>query len=88
MDPLVRHIRAPNLRELDISTHHFTGFVPEFRQYFPRLETLVATKGSFEWVEQVAVRGLRLLDLTDNLVKDHDGKLRGSCARMGTRILL
>ena len=88
IDPLVRHLRAPNLKELDMSTHQFTGLVPDFRRHFPRLESLLACKGSFDRVEAISLKGLRLLDLKENLVKDHDGKLRGLSARMGTRILL
>lgn len=52
VDPLVKHLKAPNLRELDISSHELTGFVPEFQQHFPNLRHLNASRGQFEFVEE------------------------------------
>ena len=88
VDPLVRYLNAPELRELDISGHEFTGFVPEFQQFFPKLRCLLARRGQFEFVEETAMRGLRLLDLSENCVNDKDGKLRETGANLGVEVLV
>ena len=88
VDPLVKYLKAPELRELDISSHEFTGFVPEFRKYFPQLKSLVASKGQFEFVEEAAMRGLQVLDLTENCINDGDGKVRELGVGMGVKVLV
>ena len=88
VDPLVKYLKAPELQELDISSHEFTGFVPEFQQIFPKLRTLIASRGQFEFVEEAAMRGLRVLDLTENLVKDIDGKLREMGVGLGVEVIV
>ena len=88
VDPLVKYLKAPELEELDISSHEFTGFVPEFQQIFPKLTSLIASRGQFEFVEEAAMRGLGFLDLTENLVKDEDGKLKEMGAGLGVEVML
>lgn len=88
IEPIVRHLRAPSLRELDISNHALTGFVPEFQKYYPKLRHLIASQGQFESVEESAMRGLSLLDLTDNLISDQDGKLKDMATRLGVEVLI
>lgn len=88
VDPLVKYLKAPELEELDISSHEFTGFVPEFQQIFPKLRSLIASRGQFEFVEEAAMRGLRLLDLTENLVKDGEGKLKEMGAGLGVEVMV
>ncbi len=88
VDPLVKYLKAPELQKLDISSHEFTGFVPEFQQIFPKLRSLVASRGQFEFVEEAAMRGLRLLDLTENLIKDEDDKLKDMGKGLGVEVMV
>ena len=88
VDPLVKYLKAPELRELDISNHEFTGFVPQFQQFFPKLIHVNASRGQFEFIDEAAWRGLKHLDLTDNLIQDQEGKLRDMAIGLGVEVLV
>ena len=89
IEPLVRFLKAPNLEELDISQHNLSGFVPELQRFFPRIQTLLANNGQFSWLEEVAVKGLRLIDLTNNNIGEEDrDRYTSMCAGLGARLLL
>lgn len=88
LEPLCKHLYAPNLRVLDISNHHLQGSVPNLQRYFPRLDTLIAKNGLFEHVDESATSGLTHVDLSNNRVTDDDGRLEEQCRQQGTELVL
>ncbi|RMD39864.1 hypothetical protein DV735_g5256, partial [Chaetothyriales sp. CBS 134920] len=64
--PLLTQLKAPHLRELNISCHRLTGPLPEVRTAFPTCTTLLATDNWFSAVGVNAVRGLEVLDIRNN----------------------
>jgi len=69
LDTLTTHLKAPNLRELNISCHRMTGHLPCVRTYYPLLTTLLASDNWFESIDVEAVRGLEVLDIRNNEVE-------------------
>jgi hypothetical protein len=88
IEPLVKHLIAPNLKELDISDHQLEGSVPDLQKFFPRLERVIASNGSFDVLPQDTGVGLRVLDLSDNLVSDQDGSLAEQYHELGTKLII
>lgn len=88
LEPLMRHLRAPNLKELDISDHCLDGPVPHLQRFFPKLHTLIARGGRFEHLDEAAVAGLAFVDLSDNLLGAADDQLMERCHELGTRLVL
>jgi Leucine-rich repeat (LRR) protein len=88
LEPLIKHLRAPNLRELDISGHQLVGEVPHLQRYFPRLQTLIARRGSFEHLDEAAVAGLSFVDLSENLLGEPSSQLLDRCEELGTKLVL
>lgn len=88
LEPLVRHLRAPNLTELNISQHCLEGSLPQLQRYFPKLETLIARDGLLDQVDESATEGLSLVDLSNNRVSDADGSLCDRCKQQGTELVL
>lgn len=88
LEPLMKHLRAPNLRELDISDHQLVGEVPHLQRYFPRLQKLIAKGGRFEHFDEAAVAGLEFVDLSDNLLGESDPQLLDRCEELGIKLVL
>jgi hypothetical protein len=88
IDPLTTYLKAPELRELDISGHELTGFVPALRQFFAKLIVLDANGGQFEFVEETAVVGLKRIDLRGNQLGQREDQVRKMGERLGTLIQL
>ena len=88
LEPLIKHLRAPNLRELDISNHQLDGSVPHLQRFFPKLHTLIARGGRFEYLDESAVVGLTLIDLSDNQLRNASDQLLQRCEELGTRLVL
>jgi hypothetical protein len=86
IDPLTAYLKAPELRELDISGHELTGFVPELRQYFGKLIVLDASGGQFEFIEETALKGLKRIDLRGNRLGQREDQVRQMGERLGTLI--
>lgn len=88
LEPLIKHLRAPNLKELDISDHQLDGRVPHLQRFFPKLQTLIARGGRFEHLDEGAVAGLALVDLSDNRLGNANDDLRQRCEELGTTLVL
>ncbi|RMZ89297.1 hypothetical protein DV736_g3475, partial [Chaetothyriales sp. CBS 134916] len=84
LDTLLTWLKAPQLRELNISCHRLTGQLPHVRSWYPNCTTLLATDNWFSSVDVDAVRGLEVLDIRNNeigslpptvgLLGNHTGK--------------
>lgn len=88
LEPLCRHLYAPNLRELNISNHRLRGSVPQLQRYFPKLDTLIARNGKFEQLDMDVISALTRIDLSGNRLVDTDGLLGERCRREGTELVL
>lgn len=69
LETLTTYLKAPNLRELNISCHRMTGHLPLVRTYYPLLTTLLASDNWFESIDVEAVRGLEVLDIRNNEIE-------------------
>jgi len=69
LDTLTTYLKAPELRELNISCHRMTGHVPWVRACYPALTILLASDNWFESIDVEAVRGLEVLDIRNNEVE-------------------
>ena len=70
LDGLTTCLRAPELREVNISCHRLAGHVPWVRAWWPKVTTLLATDNWFTSVDVEGVRGLEVLDIRNNEI-DH-----------------
>lgn len=68
LDTLTTYLKAPELKELNISCHRLTGHIPWVRAWYPSLTTLLASDNWFESIDVEAVRGLEVLDIRNNEV--------------------
>lgn len=68
LDTLTTYLKAPELRELNISCHRLTGHIPWVRAWYPCITTLLASDNWFESIDVEAVRGLEVLDIRNNEV--------------------
>ncbi|KIW64403.1 hypothetical protein PV04_09338 [Phialophora macrospora] len=69
LDALTTHLRAPELREINISCHRLAGHVPWVRAWWPKVTTLLATDNWFTSVDVEGVRGLEVLDIRNNEIE-------------------
>ena len=88
LEPLCKHLYAPNLRELNISNHKLSGSVPQLQRYFPKLDTLIASNGLFDHIDEAVTSSLTRIDLSNNRVSDNDGSLNERCRRQSTELVL
>lgn len=88
LEPLCKHLYAPNLRVLNISNHRLRGSVPQLQRYFPKLDTLIASNGKFEHLDESVISSLTRIDLSNNNLTDTDGSLCERCRRQGTELVL
>lgn len=70
LDTLTTYLKAPELKELNISCHRLTGHIPWVRAWYPAMTTLLASDNWFESIDVEAVRGLEVLDIRNNEI-DH-----------------
>ncbi|EXJ84564.1 hypothetical protein A1O3_05233 [Capronia epimyces CBS 606.96] len=75
LDALTTYLKAPCLRELNISCHRLTGRVPWVRAWWPSCHTLLATDNWFTSVEVEGVRGLEVLDIRNNEIESLPPKI-------------
>jgi Leucine-rich repeat (LRR) protein len=75
LDALTTHLRAPELKELNISCHRLTGHVPWVRAWYPKCTTLLATDNWFSSVDVEGMRGLEVLDVRNNEIEALPPKL-------------
>ncbi|KAK5939353.1 hypothetical protein PMZ80_008657 [Knufia obscura] len=69
LDTLTTYLKAPDLRELNISCHRMAGHLPWVRAWYPSLTTLLASDNWFESIDVEAVRGLEVLDIRNNEIE-------------------
>lgn len=68
VDALFENLSAPALKFLDISNNRLTGSLPFARQHYPRLITYLAADNQLSTLEYSAVKGLQVLDISNNNV--------------------
>lgn len=68
LEPLLEHLSAPLLAFLDVSNNHFAGPVPCVRSRYPNLLTFLAADNQFESLDFEAVKGLQVLDVSNNSI--------------------
>lgn len=66
IDSLFENLSAPALKFLDISNNRLTGSLPFARQHYPRLITYLAADNQLSSLEYNAVKGLQVLDISNN----------------------
>ena len=91
LDTLTEFLRAPELKELNISCHRLSGHIPWVKAWFPTLTTLLASDNWFDSIDVEAVRGLEVLDVRNNeiehlppkigLLGNHAGKVEAGSLR-------
>ncbi|KAK5103672.1 hypothetical protein LTS08_003090 [Lithohypha guttulata] len=75
LDTLTSHLKAPELRELNISCHRLSGHIPWVRAWYPSITTLLASDNWFESIDVEAVRGLEVLDIRNNGIESLPPKI-------------
>ncbi|KAI2703240.1 hypothetical protein CBS147317_4107 [Penicillium roqueforti] len=65
-EPLLSKLIAPSLTFLDVSHNRLRGPLPRLRQTYPELKTLVASDNQITSLEFEAVKGLQVLELSNN----------------------
>ena len=75
LDALTTFLRAPELKEVNISCHRLAGHVPWVRAWWPNVTTLLATDNWFTSVDVEGVRGLEVLDIRNNEIEALPPKL-------------
>ncbi|KAL2372341.1 hypothetical protein RJ035_005630 [Blastomyces gilchristii] len=68
LEVLQHHLSAPNLTFLDVSNNRLTGPLPHIRQTYPALITFLASDNQIDSLEFEAVRGLQVLDVSNNSI--------------------
>ncbi|KAJ6168403.1 hypothetical protein N7497_001246 [Penicillium chrysogenum] len=65
-EPLLSNLVAPYLTFLDVSHNRLKGPLPYLRQTYPELKTLVASDNQIASLDFEAVKGLQVLELSNN----------------------
>ncbi|CAG7942291.1 unnamed protein product [Penicillium nalgiovense] len=65
-EPLLSNLVAPSLTFLDVSHNRLKGPLPYLRQTYPELKTLVASDNQVASLDFEAVKGLQVLELSNN----------------------
>lgn len=91
LDTLTANLKAPELRELNISCHRLSGHIPWVQAWYPKITILLASDNWFESIDVEAVRGLEVLDIRNNgiehlppkigLLGNHFGKVEAGRLR-------
>ncbi|OJD21582.1 hypothetical protein ACJ73_07077 [Blastomyces percursus] len=68
LEVLQHHLSAPNLTFLDVSNNRLTGPLPHIRRTYPMLITFLASDNQIDSLEFEAVRGLQVLDVSNNSI--------------------
>lgn len=69
LEPLLTHLRAPNLKLLNLTLNRLTGTVPVLRTIYPALTTLLVGDNKFTSVTADSLRGLRTVNLASNSIE-------------------
>lgn len=75
LETLTTYLKAPELRELNISCHRLTGHLPWVRAWYPTITTLLASDNWFDSIDVEAARGLEVLDVRCNEIASLPPKL-------------
>lgn len=86
LDALTSNLKAPELRELNISCHRMSGHLPWVRAWFPSCTILLATDNWFNSIDVEAVRGLEVLDVRNNEIETLPPKLGQLGNHSGTTV--
>ncbi|KAJ5788411.1 Leucine rich repeats (2 copies) [Penicillium paradoxum] len=65
-EPLLSNLIAPSLTLLDVSHNRLKGPLPNLRQTYPELKTLVASDNQIASLDFEAAQGLQVLELSNN----------------------
>ncbi|KAJ5187347.1 hypothetical protein N7449_010341 [Penicillium cf. viridicatum] len=65
-EPLLSNLIAPSLTFLDVSHNRLKGPLPHLRQTYPELKTLVASDNQIASLDFEAVKGLQVVELSNN----------------------
>ncbi|KKZ63053.1 hypothetical protein EMCG_02554 [[Emmonsia] crescens] len=68
LEPLQHHLSAPHLTFLDVSNNRLTGPLPHIRHSYPALITFLVSDNQIDSLEFDAVRGLQVLDVSNNSI--------------------
>lgn len=75
LEPLINYFSAPSLTFLDVSNNSISGPLPDARERFPNLVTFLAADNKIESLYFESVRGLQVLDVSNNNVSALPPKL-------------
>ncbi|PNY27272.1 Leucine-rich repeat-containing protein 40 [Tolypocladium capitatum] len=64
--PLTKFLRAPALDKIDASLNRMTSLPGDLKQAFPRLTVLLASNNQLTDLEPESIRGLRIVDASNN----------------------
>jgi Leucine-rich repeat (LRR) protein len=74
-------LSAPSMHHLDVSNNRIAGSLPILRESYPELLTLLAADNSIDQVSAESLKGLRIVNLTNNDIarlEPHIGLLAGT----------
>lgn len=77
LGPLVRQLRAPSLRKLDVSVNR-VAMLPaggQLRAAFPELSVLLASDNRLSELDPESIQGLRVVDVTNNDIEHLNPRL-------------
>ncbi|KYK55820.1 hypothetical protein DCS_07784 [Drechmeria coniospora] len=66
LEPLMRLLRAPDLEKVDVSINRIAFLPLSLREAFPRLTVLLASGNQLAELEPEAIRGLEIVDASNN----------------------
>ncbi len=69
LEPLLTQLEAPKLQTLNIAINRLAGPVPDLRQVYPLLTTLIANDNKFVSLTADSLRGLQVVNLSSNNIE-------------------
>jgi Leucine-rich repeat (LRR) protein len=72
---LTTHLTAPALQTLDISQNRLTGSLPQLRDAFPTLITLIASDNALVEASASSLSGLKIVNLSNNNIERLDPRI-------------
>lgn len=69
LGPLIEHLHAPALQSLQLFANRLSGALPQLRQHYPNLHTLLAGDNKFSSISVDALRAFTTVDLASNEIQ-------------------
>lgn len=66
LEPLMSHLKAPALEKMDISLNRVATLPTGLLECFPKLSILLAANNSFTELDPESIRGLKIVDVSNN----------------------